>query len=485
MEDVLPTFVACIKKIEKSHTSRTLPGRTLTDIFAFLKTLLPLVDPQYDLSEALPREIFKKSKTNFLLRLTILTGTWPEIHTFERIYSEMRLYLKAMARRIRHNGYTWFRAGHEQIRLPNSVNILLYAFIWAVPERELELDIYLRRLPSKIPVPSKSEFYVARSRSSAINMSLVDVLRMVTPKADALEWVIKRLLLIPTYVTWLHRVRNGSSSVVDHLKMLGQLRAFFGSELMNPLAIPDHEECMELISSIQLVNVIHLTVCDAIEYLRDDGTLEHLGWKLFSYFINSALQIVHPPFPDYPALCMALNNCLNLNLFLPDSSPIANFTIVQHQGLFDDTGLIQPCLWELSILPERQRPEYHPQLEQVYEIFGPLLTFGSALGPGDYPLPFDDVVLEPCGPELKISDYKCKTREVDNRCCICCTDLIAEPVVTLTCGHVQHEECMNILINGIHEFSNRCPLCRIEICPRRERRRAECVTHPEVISEVG
>jgi len=41
------------------------------------------------------------------------------------------------------------------------------------------------------------------------------------------------------------------------------------------------------------------------------------------------------------------------------------------------------------------------------------------------------------------------------------------------CGHMFHARCLERMINGIQKNSNRCPLCRAEICVARERRRIE------------
>jgi hypothetical protein len=113
------------------------------------------------------------------------------------------------------------------------------------------------------------------------------------------------------------------------------------------------------------------------------------------------------------------------------------------------------------------------------------------------PAGLTDVGFEPSGPRLDVDDIATKTRYIKNpTCSICRKDSQTEdecghstcniclerldPNATdesntpmkVRCGHAHsfHYKCLDSLINGISDFSNLCPNCRVPICERRARR---------------
>jgi hypothetical protein len=73
---------------------------------------------------------------------------------------------------------------------------------------------------------------------------------------------------------------------------------------------------------------------------------------------------------------------------------------------------------------------------------------------------------------------------MDELCIVCLERLVGDsssPAKILVCGHLSHWDCLSKLINGISEWSNKCPLCRRKICsPRQKRALIESVVNDEV-----
>jgi hypothetical protein len=99
-----------------------------------------------------------------------------------------------------------------------------------------------------------------------------------------------------------------------------------------------------------------------------------------------------------------------------------------------------------------------------------------------------DVEFEAVGPLLDPSAY---AETLDNsgdwmdELCIVCLERLGDdrssPAKILVCGHLSHWDCLSKLINGISEWSNKCPLCRRKICsPRQKRALIESVVNDEV-----
>lgn len=102
----------------------------------------------------------------------------------------------------------------------------------------------------------------------------------------------------------------------------------------------------------------------------------------------------------------------------------------------------------------------------------------------------EDVEFEAIGPFLDPSAYA-ETLEnsidwIDELCIVCLEALIEDSRSSQArisaCGHLSHWDCLSKLINGISEWSNKCPLCRQKICPQRQRR---AVTESAPNDEVG
>ena len=90
---------------------------------------------------------------------------------------------------------------------------------------------------------------------------------------------------------------------------------------------------------------------------------------------------------------------------------------------------------------------------------------------------FVDVGFEPVDPPLNSSIYATQVAEFypwnGEVCNVCMEDLadgFQRGLRIDTCGHMVHEDCLVELINGIDEWSNKCPTCRQEICPQRQKR---------------
>ncbi|KAF2682957.1 hypothetical protein K458DRAFT_405125 [Lentithecium fluviatile CBS 122367] len=85
-----------------------------------------------------------------------------------------------------------------------------------------------------------------------------------------------------------------------------------------------------------------------------------------------------------------------------------------------------------------------------------------------------DVEFEPCGPEIEVYPYALPCENGKGQCTICLEEFRdganEHSLSTRACGHRFHYDCLHGLINGIEEYSNKCPLCRKVICERRQRR---------------
>jgi hypothetical protein len=112
------------------------------------------------------------------------------------------------------------------------------------------------------------------------------------------------------------------------------------------------------------------------------------------------------------------------------------------------------------------------------------------------PAELTDVGFEPTGPRLDVDEISTRARYLHNPTCSICssssetddacghstcnmclerldlntTNAFMIPM-TVRCGHAHsfHFECLDNLINGISDFSNLCPSCRVPICARRAR----------------
>jgi len=94
------------------------------------------------------------------------------------------------------------------------------------------------------------------------------------------------------------------------------------------------------------------------------------------------------------------------------------------------------------------------------------------------PASFEDVKWEGTGPRI-LAKSVAKQVQLGTKA-ICPVDLEpfdvrnADTVAwEVGCGHAFHAQCLKDLVNGIEKNSNRCPLCRAEICDARELRRIE------------
>ncbi|KAF9697498.1 hypothetical protein EKO04_003977 [Ascochyta lentis] len=90
----------------------------------------------------------------------------------------------------------------------------------------------------------------------------------------------------------------------------------------------------------------------------------------------------------------------------------------------------------------------------------------------------EDVGFGPMGPPLDPLHFASRSTEKhshrEDTCIICQDDLWygrEQEVKIDICGHLVHEDCLAHLINGIDTWSNKCPACRQQICPFRERER--------------
>lgn len=89
---------------------------------------------------------------------------------------------------------------------------------------------------------------------------------------------------------------------------------------------------------------------------------------------------------------------------------------------------------------------------------------------------FDPVGLRAVGPEIDIATFTEVTQTPANEDCSICMENF-DPndtdednrIVKLRCNHCFHALCLSHLVNGISEYSTRCPNCRLQICEPRAR----------------
>lgn len=92
-------------------------------------------------------------------------------------------------------------------------------------------------------------------------------------------------------------------------------------------------------------------------------------------------------------------------------------------------------------------------------------------------LELEDVEFVLCGPDLQPM-YYARPVVVDSRlnseiCTVCMGDLADEPGEAYSidaCGHLAHHDCLGLLMNDVQPWSNKCPVCRQQICPPRATR---------------
>jgi hypothetical protein len=87
----------------------------------------------------------------------------------------------------------------------------------------------------------------------------------------------------------------------------------------------------------------------------------------------------------------------------------------------------------------------------------------------------EDVPFVPTGPPLDPLHYTDPIQVTNiNEMCVLCQDEFGNDATVMlrACKHIMHLECLRTMINGVERNSNRCPLDRKRICPRRTRQPA-------------
>lgn len=91
------------------------------------------------------------------------------------------------------------------------------------------------------------------------------------------------------------------------------------------------------------------------------------------------------------------------------------------------------------------------------------------------PVPGEDLYVTCYG-----AAFSCEGASFEGDCSICGEDLTTKAALRTFCGHEFHEDCLQTSINGIQEYSSKCPNCRYRFCDRRPR---ESVDEDEIVTE--
>ncbi|KAI4712274.1 hypothetical protein J4E89_002540 [Alternaria sp. Ai002NY15] len=206
--------------------------------------------------------------------------------------------------------------------------------------------------------------------------------------------------------------------------------------------ISDPGNYMPLDARIHSANINHRTIHDFVvlrakEILQSTET-ELLNWHMYKWLV----QCVESVFKD-----------------------VARTTI-----LFDDLSLGVGSVEQRNYIP------FHTANLRVPDR---IIQAWQEEEPAEFePASFEDVKWEAAGPRIQVRSVASPV-QLDPEA-ICPVDLepfdvrsAATVAWEVECGHAFHAQCLEDLVNGIERNSNRCPLCRAEICDARERRRIE------------
>jgi len=200
---------------------------------------------------------------------------------------------------------------------------------------------------------------------------------------------------------------------------------------------------MPLDARIHCANINHRTIHDFIvlrakEILQSTET-ELLNWHMYRWLV----QCVESVFMDVPRTTILFDDLSLGEVVGVESVEIRNYIPFQTANLRVPDRIIQA--WR-----EEEPAEFEPALfEDVkWEAVGPRILTSSVARPVQL------------GPEA-ICPVDLEPFDVRN------ADTVAWKV---ECGHAFHAQCLENMVNGIEKNSNRCPLCRAEICVARERR---------------
>ncbi|KAI4933493.1 uncharacterized protein J4E92_003160 [Alternaria infectoria] len=199
---------------------------------------------------------------------------------------------------------------------------------------------------------------------------------------------------------------------------------------------------MPLDARIHCANVNHRTIHDFVilraKEILQSAEKELLNWHMYKWLV----QCVESVFKDVPRTTILFDD-LSLGV---GSVEQRNYIPFQTANLRVPDRIIQA--WQ-----EEEPAEFEPAS-------------------------FEDVKWEAAGPRIQVRSVASPVQLGPEA--ICPVDLepfdvrsAATVAWEVECGHAFHAQCLEDLVNGIEKNSNRCPLCRAEICDARERRRIE------------
>jgi hypothetical protein len=241
--------------------------------------------------------------------------------------------------------------------------------------------------------------------------------------------------------------------------MLHRLVRHFGLLIADPLS-PLSASVRRKLARADLRVLFYLIMCDANRLIIDEGTShELLGWALW----KKVAEGIH----DSPLLAphhTFVMNALSLR------APLAEYSRMNFFSIDHDTQEAYDMPYAL-LDPDLPRTTYYFHSRHVYFRFPEDEAF--ELLHLNEPGTFQDVEFEPVpGAELDPWDYgvERKHENAQGDCSICRDALSEQKSVEFECKHAIHYECAVVLINGIDGYCNKCPECRHEICPKRQKR---------------
>ncbi|KAJ8117429.1 hypothetical protein OPT61_g1367 [Boeremia exigua] len=220
-------------------------------------------------------------------------------------------------------------------------------------------------------------------------------------------------------------------------------------DLQNPLSlVPLH--IREIICGINIQHA-YRAICDQVStvYYSDPSVdrVDVLGYRLFHWILTCVMRSNLQP--EYKSRIQEWMERSGLDGELSMQYPAG--VLIPGQRMLNRLTVESGPL---------EIPAYDDDEEQQEELDG-----------------FQDVEFEPEGPPLDpalYADCISSSDDHDEEVCAVCIDNIAhdqqDRMKIRACNHMIHEGCMSQLINGIDEWSNKCPVCRRRICPPRAKR---------------
>ena len=354
--------------------------------------------------------------------------------TFQNVWTEVQLLKDCQARLVSQEQTVSKHTALQDLRLESHVNFILQDLS---DHHDGRFDDFVQQLAAEQPRyfdrPSDCDEMLLHRNSEDDFPALNDLLLPTTFDEGTAVDIMVLLIHHVAYASTLLQQTNYDPSE-EVVRALVDLRVQgVSSMLSEPLCrmpLRARQHCV----AMNVWGVQEFVIHRAREILQHSPT-EELTWRMYKWFVSSAQQA----FRDKPGSLAALLAGYDLVPLLdPNAVPIEHFV---------------------------------PEVTRAMRVPADLITTWQHYDSHA----LEDVRFEAIGPAVNVRNIAGLTTTPDPTQCALCLDEFAGTgmpnAYEVNCGHSRHAGCLSTMVNRIEPNSNRCPLCRADICEARERRR--------------